>query len=72
MFHALRQGLQMLMNAKSFQRRSKLHRYHCFDSLFYPAVMTFEEVHIPLTSENKRESTSHWLVTSQICRRQRV
>ena len=49
------------MNAKSFQRRSKLHRCHCFHPVFYPAVMMFEEVHIPLNSENKREPTSHWL-----------
>jgi len=36
------------MNEISFRKRSKLHRCCYFEPLFYPAVMMFEEVHMPL------------------------
>ena len=47
-FHTLCHRLQLLMNEITFRKHSKLHRCYYFEPLFYPAVMMFEEVHIPL------------------------
>ena len=39
----------------NFRKRSKLHRFCYFEPMFYPAVMMFEEVHMPLTLRKQKK-----------------